>query len=88
MFVRLGEHDTVEPEGTEVEYAVKETIIHDAYNANTVDNDVALLKIPILEGHATDVLPDEDKFPDSLFLGDLDLSSKPMCLVVVVATYL
>ena len=70
LFVRLGEHDTVEPEGTEVEYAVKETIIHDAYNPDTVDNDVALLKIPILQGQATAILPDQDNFLKSSFLGD------------------
>ena len=77
LFVRLGEHDTVEPEGTEVEYAVKETIIHDAYNSDTVDNDVALLKIPILEGHETVALPDEHNFPKSSFLGYSDLNHNP-----------
>ena len=72
MFVRLGEHDTVEPEGTEIEYAVKEKIIHENYNPDTVDNDVALLKIPTLQGDATAVLPDQDNFLKSSFLRDAD----------------
>ena len=46
LFVRLGEHDLVENEGTELEYAVKTAVLHPDYNPDTVDNDVALLKIP------------------------------------------
>ena len=46
LFVRLGEHDLVEKEGTEFEYAVKTAVLHPDYNPDTVDNDVALLKIP------------------------------------------
>ena len=45
LYVRLGEHDLVLQEGTEREYFVEHTVLHPAYNPDTVDNDVALLKI-------------------------------------------
>ena len=48
LFVRLGEYDLVEREGSELEYAVKVAKIHPLYNPDTVDNDVALLQIPTL----------------------------------------
>ena len=51
LFVRLGEHDLVEKEGTEFEYAVKTAVLHPDYNPDTVDNDVALLKIPETTDH-------------------------------------
>ena len=69
LFVRLGEHDTVVPEGSELEYAVKETIIHDHYNPDTVDNDVALLKIPISDGQKDQgILLNDLELPKSSFL--------------------
>ena len=49
LYVRLGEHDLVEKEGSEYEYAVKTAVLHPDYNPDTVDNDVALLKIPATE---------------------------------------
>ena len=49
LYVRLGEHDLVLNEGTEREYFVEHTILHPAYNPDTVDNDVALLKIAMDE---------------------------------------
>ena len=54
LFVRLGEHDLVEKEGTEFEYAVKTAVLHPDYNPDTVDNDVALLKIPDAGGDVPD----------------------------------
>ncbi|XP_067000257.2 uncharacterized protein [Anabrus simplex] len=47
LYVRIGEHDLGEPEGTEVELRVFSTIPHPDYDADTVDNDVALLKLPV-----------------------------------------
>ena len=69
LFVRLGEHDTVVREGSELEYAVKEIITHPHFNEDTVDNDVALLKIPVSEGQKSqgDLLNDLE-LPKSSFL--------------------
>ncbi|XP_046392049.1 uncharacterized protein LOC124160270 [Ischnura elegans] len=47
LYVRLGEHDLVEEDGTEAEFRVEEAIIHPDYDADTVDNDVALLRLPM-----------------------------------------
>ncbi|CAL4090547.1 unnamed protein product, partial [Meganyctiphanes norvegica] len=47
LFVRIGEHDLATPEGTEREYKVAEAVIHPKYDSTTVDNDVALLKLPV-----------------------------------------
>ena len=70
LFVRLGEHDIVEKEGTEFEYAVEDVRLHPDYNADTVDNDVALLKIPVLKDQETADLPADGTFPDSSIWGD------------------
>ncbi|GAB6033673.1 hypothetical protein CHUAL_013731 [Chamberlinius hualienensis] len=50
LFVRLGEHDLGQSEGTEQEYRVANHFVHPDYDPETVDNDVALLKLssPIL----------------------------------------
>ncbi len=47
MYVRLGEHDLFANDGTEREYFVEHTVKHDSYDKETVDNDVALLKVPM-----------------------------------------
>nr|AOW41606.1 trypsin [Euphausia superba] len=47
LFVRIGEHDLAIPEGTEQEFKVVEAVIHPKYDSTTVDNDVALLKLPV-----------------------------------------
>ena len=46
LFVRLGEHDILESEGTEIELMVLQVEIHPNYDVDTVDNDIALLRIP------------------------------------------
>ena len=46
LFVRLGEHDILETEGTEIELMVLQVEIHPNYDVDTVDNDIALLRIP------------------------------------------
>ncbi|KAL1138562.1 hypothetical protein AAG570_008625 [Ranatra chinensis] len=46
LYVRLGEHDLSHVEGTELQMRVKKSIIHPSYNPETVDNDVALLRLP------------------------------------------
>ena len=46
LFVRLGEHDILETEGTEIELMVLQVEIHPNYALETVDNDIALLRIP------------------------------------------
>ncbi|KAK0085339.1 hypothetical protein PV325_005380 [Microctonus aethiopoides] len=61
LFVRLGEHDLTLKENTELELNVDSVIIHPDYNAYTVDNDIALLRLPITlnlsAAHAIACLP-------------------------------
>ncbi|GLH00549.1 Protein masquerade, partial [Gryllus bimaculatus] len=45
LYVRIGEHDLSIHEGTELELKVLEAVAHPAYDADTVDNDVALLRL-------------------------------------------
>lgn len=47
LYVRIGEYDLTVKEGTELELRVDYMIIHPEYDADTVDNDVALLRLPI-----------------------------------------
>ena len=65
LVVRVGEHDLVVHEGTEIEYTVKRTILHPSYNRDTVDNDVALLELPELvklgKNAAVACLPRQDE---------------------------
>uniref|UniRef100_A0A1B0GK59 Putative trypsin-like serine protease n=1 Tax=Lutzomyia longipalpis TaxID=7200 RepID=A0A1B0GK59_LUTLO len=46
LYVRLGEHNLEVKDGTEVEYRVEYAIKHPKYDKKTVDNDVAMLKLP------------------------------------------
>lgn len=46
LFVRLGEHNLQQSDGTEIEFRVELSIKHPRYDKKTVDNDVALLKLP------------------------------------------
>ncbi|XP_065331716.1 vitamin K-dependent protein C-like [Cloeon dipterum] len=45
LYVRLGEHNLARREGDEVETKVLESVIHPNYDADTVDNDLALLRV-------------------------------------------
>ena len=45
MYVKLGEHDLLTHDEKEVEYFVEEPFKHKDYDEDTIDNDVALLKI-------------------------------------------
>ena len=45
LFVKLGEHDLLANDGSEVEYKVEYDFKHPHYDEDTIDNDVALLKI-------------------------------------------
>lgn len=47
IHVRLGEYDLEVEEEEEMEYAVKKAIVHPKYNKQTVDNDIAMLMLPI-----------------------------------------
>ncbi|XP_063977925.1 prostasin-like isoform X2 [Diachasmimorpha longicaudata] len=47
LYVRLGEHDLAVKEGTELEFRVDSVIVHPDYDVDTVDNDVALLRLPV-----------------------------------------
>ena len=49
MYVKLGEHDMLAHDDKEVEYFVEEPFKHIDYDEDTIDNDVALLKIVRLE---------------------------------------
>ncbi|KAA0193250.1 hypothetical protein HAZT_HAZT004657 [Hyalella azteca] len=46
LYARLAEHDLSVREGTEIEFRVSETISHPLYDSTTVDNDIALLRLP------------------------------------------
>jgi hypothetical protein len=46
LVVRVGEHDLVIREDSEKEYIIKESVLHPDYNRDTVDNDMALLRLP------------------------------------------
>ena len=46
LVVRVGEHDLVVREDGEEEYIIQESILHPDYNRDTVDNDMALLRLP------------------------------------------
>ncbi|RLU22998.1 hypothetical protein DMN91_005276 [Ooceraea biroi] len=46
LYVRIGEHDLTIKEGTELELRIDSVTIHPKYDADTVDNDVALLRLP------------------------------------------
>ncbi|KAM0728427.1 Serine protease 1 [Formica fusca] len=48
LYVRIGEHDLTVKEGTELELRVDSVTIHPEYDADTVDNDVALLRLPVI----------------------------------------
>ena len=42
----LGEHNQLVNEGTEKELSIKEIIIHEKYDSDTNDNDIALFRLP------------------------------------------
>lgn len=44
LYVRLGDHNLEDKDGTEVEYRVEYAIRHPYYDKTTVDNDIALLR--------------------------------------------
>ncbi|XP_055607795.1 uncharacterized protein LOC129755375 [Uranotaenia lowii] len=46
LFVRLGEHHLQQTDGTEIEFRIEFSIKHPRYDKKTVDNDVALLRLP------------------------------------------
>lgn len=46
LYVRIGEYDLVEDDGTEIDFRVEEVFVHPDYDPETVDNDVALLRLP------------------------------------------
>ncbi|XP_046421663.1 plasminogen-like isoform X1 [Neodiprion fabricii] len=48
LYVRVGEHDLTVKEGSELEFRVDSVIVHPYYDADTVDNDVALLRLPVI----------------------------------------
>lgn len=45
LYVRVGEHDLSRREGGEFDVKVAEQVAHPRYDADTVDNDVALLRL-------------------------------------------
>lgn len=68
MYIRAGEHDLMIPEGSEQQESVAGMFVHPEYDPDTVDNDIALLKLrkpfttnrfvsPICLPTADDLLP-------------------------------
>ncbi|XP_017876530.2 transmembrane protease serine 11A isoform X2 [Ceratina calcarata] len=47
LYVRIGEHDLTVQEGNELELRVDSITVHPEYDANIVDNDVAMLRLPV-----------------------------------------
>lgn len=47
LYVRIGEHDLTVKEGPELDLRVYSVTVHPHYDADTVDNDVALLRLPV-----------------------------------------
>lgn len=47
LYVRIGEHNLTVKEGTELELRVDSIVIHPEYDDDTIDNDVAMLRLPI-----------------------------------------
>lgn len=47
LYVRINEHDLSYRDGTELEYRIYKNVVHKDYNSDTVDNDIALLKLPV-----------------------------------------
>nr|XP_034183762.1 urokinase-type plasminogen activator isoform X1 [Osmia lignaria] len=47
LYVRIGEHDLTVKEGTELELRVDSVTVHPEYDVDTVDNDVAMLRLPV-----------------------------------------
>nr|CAH0112022.1 unnamed protein product [Daphnia galeata] len=45
LYVRIGEYDLVEDDGTEMDFRVEEVFVNPEYDPETVDNDVALLRL-------------------------------------------
>ncbi|GFY56337.1 coagulation factor X [Trichonephila inaurata madagascariensis] len=65
LFVRAGEHDLSYVEGTEQQTAVDKIFVHPHYDAQTVDNDLMLLKVAIPFNYSRYIqpicLPDENE---------------------------
>ncbi|RZF47746.1 hypothetical protein LSTR_LSTR006010 [Laodelphax striatellus] len=57
LYIRLGEYDLASKEGSELEFKVERAIKHTAYDSDTVDNDIALLKLPASSGAPSGRLP-------------------------------
>ncbi|XP_077285807.1 uncharacterized protein LOC143910998 [Arctopsyche grandis] len=51
LYIRLGEHNLANRDGTETEMRITQTTVHPGYDPDTVDNDVALLRLPTLARH-------------------------------------
>ncbi|XP_014234130.1 coagulation factor VII [Trichogramma pretiosum] len=47
LSVRIGEYNLLIKEGTEIELKIDHSVTHPKYNAHTVDNDIALLRLPV-----------------------------------------
>jgi len=53
LFVRIFEHHINEKNGLEVEQKVRRIFRHPGYNASSIDNDIALLRLPALPAFPT-----------------------------------
>ncbi|XP_026465974.1 trypsin V-A-like, partial [Ctenocephalides felis] len=46
LYARIREHDLSRREGPEMEFKIRDSFLHPSYDPETVDNDIALLRLP------------------------------------------
>ncbi|KAF2360228.1 Serine proteases trypsin domain [Trinorchestia longiramus] len=56
MLVRLSEHHIHQRDGYEIEQKVRRAFVHPSYNRSTINNDIALLRLPALPQLPTTVV--------------------------------
>ena len=66
LYVRFNEHDLTTYEGREKQMTVQRMFLHPKFNHFTVDNDIALLRLPEQIRLPTACLPDSNPVPKDL----------------------
>ncbi|XP_023245938.1 plasma kallikrein [Copidosoma floridanum] len=76
LSVRIGEYNLSVIEGSEIELKVDYSITHPKYNAHTVDNDIALLRLPVT------LTPSDTRGIACLPTAWQDLPSDQLCTII------